>query len=56
MRLRHYNSGRLLQVTYFKDFQKIGQIVTLADSQNGTLEEDGVNVFGKKTLSKLGKL
>jgi hypothetical protein len=30
--------------------------VTLADSTNGTLEEDGLKVFGKKTLSKLGKL
>ena len=43
-------------VVYTHTTTGYGQIVTLADSQNGTLEEDGVNVFGKKTLSKLGKL
>ena len=30
--LRHFNSGRLLQVTYYKDSSNIGQVVTLADS------------------------
>jgi len=41
--LRHFNSGRLLQVTYFKDANLIGQIVTLADSALGQIEEDGFN-------------
>ena len=52
--LRHFNSGRLLQVTYFKDTSSIGQVVTLADSSG--LEEDGANISGKKILTKGGKL
>ena len=30
--LRHFNSGRLLMVTFVKEASKIGQVVTLADS------------------------
>lgn len=52
--LRHFNSGRLLQVTYFKDTDTLGQLVTLANSTN--LEEDGANIYGKKILTKGGKL
>lgn len=52
--LRHFNSGRLLQVTYFKDASHIGQVVTLADSVG--VEQDGANVFGKKILTTGGKL
>ena len=52
--LRHFNSGRLLQVTYYKDSSNIGQVFTLADSAQ--IEEDGANIFGKKILTKGGKL
>jgi hypothetical protein len=52
--LRHFNSGRLLQVTYVKENSKIGQVVTLADSKE--LEQDGASIYGKKILSKGGKL
>ena len=55
MHLRHFNSGRLLQVTYFKDNSNIGQLVTLANSGGG-IEEDGANISGKKILTKGGKL
>lgn len=44
----------MLQVTYYKDASNIGQVVTLADSPQ--LEEDGANIFGKKILTKGGKL
>lgn len=53
--LRHFNSGRLLQVTYFKDTSNVGQLVTLANSGGG-IEEDGANISGKKILTKGGKL
>jgi hypothetical protein len=43
-------------VTYFKDKNLIGQIVTLADSGSAPIEEDGAGVFSKKILSKGGKL
>lgn len=52
--LRHFNSGRLLQVTYYKDTNNLGQLVTLANSTY--LEEDGANIYGKKILTKGGKL
>ena len=52
--LRHFNSGRLLQVTFVKESSKIGQVVTLADSEG--LEQDGASIYGKKILTKGGKL
>lgn len=56
VRLRHFNSGRLLQVTYYKDHNYMGQILTLADGKNGGLEEDGQGISSKKILRKGGRV
>lgn len=53
IRLRHFVSGRLLQVSLFKDKNKISQILTLASSsQSGKLEMDGDGISSKKILKK----
>ena len=41
-----------MQVTYFKDKSKMGQILTLADGKGGRLEEDGQGISSKKILRK----
>lgn len=50
MRLRHFVSGRLLQVCLLKDRHGISQILTLSKNDKGQLETDGEGLSSKKIL------
>ena len=54
VRLRHFNSGRLLQIILYKDETTMNQVLTLATGKAGELEEDGEGISSKKTLKKGG--
>ena len=50
IRLRHFNSGRLLQIILYKDETKMNQVLTLATGKIGELEVDGEGTSSKKVL------
>lgn len=50
VRLRHFVSGRLLQVQLIKDRRCISKLLTLAQGSLGELERDGNGVSSKKIL------
>ena len=56
VRLRHFNSGRLLQIILYKDETKMNQVLTLATGKVGELEEDGEGISSKKVLKKGGRI
>ena len=56
VRLRHFNSGRLLQIQLFKDKNKMRQVLTLAKVADGKLEDDGEGISAKKVLKATGKI
>ena len=56
VRLRHFNSGRLLQIMLYKDENKMNQVLTITDGRSGELEEDGEGTSSKKVLKKGGRI
>ena len=56
VRLRHFNSGRLLQIILYKDETKMNQVLTLATGRSGELEEDGEGTSSRKVLKKGGRI
>ena len=57
VRLRHFNSGRLLQINIAKDKGRMIQVLQLAKGQQqGVLEKDGEGVSAKKVLKMGGRI
>ena len=56
VRLRHFVSGRLLQVCLGKDRHYISQILTLASNSKNGLEQDGEGLSSKKILKESNRI
>jgi len=54
--MRHFISGRLIQVSYYKALEKMGQTLTLASSKEGVLEQHGSGISSKKILKSGGRV
>lgn len=52
--LRHFISGRLLQVAFYKGEERMGQILTVSSAKENEIEQYGHGLSSKKTLKSGG--